>query len=51
MTLPTSWGVGVDARASGGVRERPGPAGLEQDRLLDIAAGCGGTDVEFTPAP
>ncbi|MEU9234483.1 hypothetical protein [Streptomyces subrutilus] len=25
-------------------------AGLE-DRLYDIAAGCGGTDVEFTPAP
>lgn len=24
---------------------------LERDRLLDIAAGCGGTDVEFTPAP
>ncbi|MGW6979182.1 hypothetical protein ACWGE1_07005 [Streptomyces sp. NPDC054932] len=23
----------------------------ERDRLLDIAAGCGGTDVEFTPAP
>ncbi|MEU9083352.1 HNH endonuclease family protein [Streptomyces sp. NPDC048357] len=23
----------------------------EQDRLYDIAAGCGGTDVEFTPAP
>ncbi|MFB6478794.1 hypothetical protein ACFCXF_21005 [Streptomyces virginiae] len=24
---------------------------LERDRLLDIAAGCGGTDVQFTPAP
>ncbi|PWK63925.1 hypothetical protein BCL76_1172 [Streptomyces sp. CG 926] len=23
----------------------------EQDRLLDIAAGCGDTAVEFTPAP
>ncbi|MFD7915699.1 hypothetical protein ACFV30_34175 [Streptomyces sp. NPDC059752] len=23
----------------------------ERDRLLDIAAGCGGTDVELTPAP
>ncbi|MFI8266318.1 hypothetical protein [Streptomyces sp. NPDC085665] len=22
-----------------------------RDRLLDIAADCGGTDVEFTPAP
>ncbi|MFE9468834.1 HNH endonuclease family protein [Streptomyces virginiae] len=31
------WGLAVDE--------------LEQDRLLDIAAGCGGTDVEFTPAP
>ncbi|MFD5890571.1 HNH endonuclease family protein [Streptomyces sp. NPDC060334] len=24
---------------------------LERDRLLDIAAGCGGTQVQFTPAP
>ncbi|WP_406052106.1 hypothetical protein OG280_36860 [Streptomyces virginiae] len=24
---------------------------LERDRLRDIAAGCGGTDVQFTPAP
>lgn len=31
------WGLAVDA--------------LEWDRLLDIAAGCGGTDVEVTPAP
>ncbi|WP_324605315.1 HNH endonuclease family protein [Streptomyces sp. NRRL S-237] len=31
------WGLAVDE--------------AEQDRLLDIAAGCGGTDVEFTPAP
>ncbi|MGW7064932.1 HNH endonuclease family protein [Streptomyces sp. NPDC054904] len=31
------WGLAVDE--------------LERDRLLDIAAGCGGTDVEFTPAP
>ncbi|WP_416237512.1 hypothetical protein [Streptomyces sp. NBC_00162] len=23
----------------------------ERDRVLDFAAGCGGTDVEFTPAP
>ncbi|GGS34644.1 hypothetical protein Snoj_00750 [Streptomyces nojiriensis] len=23
----------------------------ERDRLPDIAAGCGGTDAEFTPAP
>ncbi|WP_327380646.1 hypothetical protein [Streptomyces sp. NBC_01207] len=23
----------------------------ERDRLLDIAAGCGGTDAELTPAP
>ncbi|WP_349637029.1 hypothetical protein [Streptomyces sp. RerS4] len=23
----------------------------ERDRLLDIAAGCGGTEVESTPAP
>ncbi|WP_405787070.1 hypothetical protein OG753_03530 [Streptomyces sp. NBC_00029] len=23
----------------------------ERERLLDIAAGCGGTEVEFTPAP
>ncbi|MFI5666397.1 hypothetical protein [Streptomyces sp. NPDC051704] len=23
----------------------------EPDRLLDITAGCGGTEVEFTPAP
>ncbi|MFJ9598225.1 hypothetical protein ACIRS3_36460 [Streptomyces virginiae] len=23
----------------------------ERDRLFDIAAGCGGTDVKFTPAP
>lgn len=30
------WGLAVDEAA---------------DRLLDIAAGCGGTDVEFTPAP
>ncbi|MGW5346806.1 hypothetical protein [Streptomyces sp. HUAS TT3] len=25
--------------------------GAERDRLLRIAAGCGGTDVDFTPAP
>ncbi|MEU3670833.1 HNH endonuclease family protein [Streptomyces virginiae] len=31
------WGLAVDE--------------MERDRLLDIAAGCGGTDVEFTPAP
>ncbi|MFJ5548724.1 HNH endonuclease family protein [Streptomyces sp. NPDC093225] len=31
------WGLAVDE--------------LERDRLLDIAAGCGGTEVEFTPAP
>ncbi|MGN5392585.1 HNH endonuclease family protein [Streptomyces sp. JL7001] len=31
------WGLAVDE--------------AEKDRLLDIAAGCGGTDVEFTPAP
>ncbi|MGW2272569.1 HNH endonuclease family protein [Streptomyces yangpuensis] len=31
------WGLAVDE--------------AERDRLLDIAAGCGGTDVEFTPAP
>ncbi|WP_078861318.1 HNH endonuclease family protein [Streptomyces sp. NRRL F-2747] len=31
------WGLAVD--------------GGERDRLLDIAAGCGGTEVEFTPAP
>ncbi|MFJ3841969.1 HNH endonuclease family protein [Streptomyces sp. NPDC090054] len=31
------WGLAVDE--------------LERARLLDIAAGCGGTDVEFTPAP
>lgn len=31
------WGLAVDE--------------LEQDRLLDITAGCGGTEVEFTPAP
>ncbi|MEU9109953.1 hypothetical protein AB0D54_37640 [Streptomyces xanthophaeus] len=31
------WGLAVDA--------------LERDRLLDIAAGCGGTEVEFTSAP
>ncbi|MDX3533990.1 HNH endonuclease family protein [Streptomyces sp. MB09-01] len=31
------WGLAVDE--------------LERDRLLEIAAGCGGTDVEFTPAP
>ncbi|MFI1068282.1 MULTISPECIES: hypothetical protein [Streptomyces] len=24
---------------------------LERDRLLDIGAGCGGTDVEFPAAP
>ncbi|WP_405816431.1 MULTISPECIES: HNH endonuclease family protein [unclassified Streptomyces] len=30
------WGLAVDE--------------AEQDRLFDIAAGCGGTDVEFTPA-
>ncbi|WP_371639019.1 hypothetical protein [Streptomyces virginiae] len=24
---------------------------LERDRLLDIAAGCGGIDLQFTPAP
>ncbi|WP_435866737.1 HNH endonuclease family protein [Streptomyces virginiae] len=31
------WGLAVDE--------------AEKDRLLDIAAGCGGTDVEFTPVP
>ncbi|WP_435844092.1 hypothetical protein [Streptomyces goshikiensis] len=31
------WGLAVDE--------------AERDRLFDIAAGCGGTDVEFTPAP
>ncbi|MFD9335024.1 hypothetical protein ACFWBF_11560 [Streptomyces sp. NPDC060028] len=31
------WGLSVDE--------------LERERLLGIAAGCGGTDVEFTPAP
>ncbi|WP_329391596.1 HNH endonuclease family protein (plasmid) [Streptomyces sp. NBC_01351] len=31
------WGLAVDE--------------AERDRLQDIAAGCGGTDVEFTPAP
>ncbi|GAA1607217.1 HNH endonuclease family protein [Streptomyces globosus] len=31
------WGLAVDE--------------AELDRLRDIAAGCGGTDVEFTPAP
>ncbi|MFD9469927.1 hypothetical protein [Streptomyces goshikiensis] len=31
------WGLAVDE--------------AERGRLLDIAAGCGGTDVEFTPAP
>ncbi|MFJ3520443.1 MULTISPECIES: hypothetical protein [unclassified Streptomyces] len=31
------WGLAVDE--------------AERDRLLDIAAGCGGTEVEFTPAP
>ncbi|MFF9981233.1 HNH endonuclease family protein [Streptomyces erythrochromogenes] len=31
------WGLAVDE--------------MERDRLLDIAAGCGGTSVEFTPAP
>ncbi|MGW6971521.1 HNH endonuclease family protein [Streptomyces sp. NPDC054952] len=31
------WGLAVDE--------------LERDRLLDIAAGCGGTEVQFTPAP
>ncbi|WP_437087701.1 HNH endonuclease family protein [Streptomyces sp. enrichment culture] len=31
------WGLAVDD--------------AERDRLLDIAAGCAGTDVEFTPAP
>ncbi|MFD3780434.1 HNH endonuclease family protein, partial [Streptomyces sp. NPDC058612] len=31
------WGLAVD--------------GLERERLLDIAVGCGGTQVEFTPAP
>ncbi|WP_371591568.1 HNH endonuclease family protein [Streptomyces sp. NBC_00513] len=31
------WGLAVDE--------------LERDRLLDIAAGCGGTEVEVTPAP
>ncbi|MFE2853036.1 hypothetical protein ACFXJO_18125 [Streptomyces lavendulae] len=30
------WGLAVDE--------------LERDRLFDIAAGCGGTDVELTPA-
>ncbi len=34
---PLCWGLAVDE--------------AEQDRRLDIAAGCGGTDVEFTPAP
>ncbi|MGW6877656.1 HNH endonuclease family protein [Streptomyces xanthophaeus] len=31
------WGLAVDE--------------AERERLWDIAAGCGGTDVEFTPAP
>ncbi|KPI02412.1 protein of unknown function DUF1524 RloF [Actinobacteria bacterium OV450] len=31
------WGLTADA--------------AERERLLDIAAGCGGTEVEFTPAP
>ncbi|MGW7030446.1 HNH endonuclease family protein [Streptomyces xanthophaeus] len=31
------WGLAVDE--------------AERDRLWDIAAGCGGTEVEFTPAP
>ncbi|MFF8271805.1 hypothetical protein ACF059_31170 [Streptomyces sp. NPDC016562] len=31
------WGLAVDE--------------AERDRLLDIVAGCGGTYVEFTPAP
>ncbi|GAA3271666.1 hypothetical protein Sros01_36720 [Streptomyces roseochromogenus] len=31
------WGLAVDE--------------LEWDELLDIAAGCGRADVEFTPAP
>ncbi|MFF3652694.1 hypothetical protein ACFYXV_29155 [Streptomyces sp. NPDC002181] len=31
------WGLAVDE--------------LERERLLDIAAGCGATEVEFTPAP
>lgn len=31
------WGLGVDEP--------------ERDRLLDIAAGCGDTAVEFSPAP
>ncbi|MFE2477751.1 hypothetical protein [Streptomyces sp. NPDC059389] len=31
------WGLAVDE--------------LERERLLDIAAGCGGTEVDFTPAP
>ncbi|MFJ3913896.1 HNH endonuclease family protein [Streptomyces vinaceus] len=31
------WGLAVD--------------GAERERLLDIAAGCGATQVEFTPAP
>ncbi|GLV88111.1 hypothetical protein Slala03_78000 [Streptomyces lavendulae subsp. lavendulae] len=31
------WGLAVDV--------------LERDRLLDIAAGCGGAEVGFTPAP
>ena len=31
------WGLAVDE--------------AERDRLFEIAAGCGGTDVEFTPAP
>lgn len=36
-TARLRWGIAVDE--------------LEQDRLLDIAAGCGGTEVEFTAAP
>ncbi|MFD9009900.1 hypothetical protein [Streptomyces sp. NPDC059552] len=35
--FPVRWGLAVDQ--------------LERDRLLDIAACCGGTGVEFTPAP
>ncbi|KPI20064.1 protein of unknown function DUF1524 RloF [Actinobacteria bacterium OV450] len=31
------WGLAVDE--------------AERDRLMEIAAGCGGTEVEFTPAP
>ncbi|MFD8792823.1 hypothetical protein [Streptomyces vinaceus] len=31
------WGLAVD--------------GAERERMLDIAAGCGGMEVEFTPAP